>query len=1176
MAGSDDLDVARYDAVRGMAYLSGIQALARLPLDQRRLDAAAGVDTAGFVSGYRGSPLGGLDQELWRLAPRLAAHGIVFKPAINEDLAATAVWGSQQVGLFPGARHQGVFGLWYGKAPGLDRSCDALRHANAAGTSPLGGALLVVGDDPACKSSTLPSASEYALRDLGIPVLAPADVQDVLDFGLFGWALSRFAGCWAALATVTDVADSAGLVDVALARHRFRWPPRIAAPHIRLDDAPLAQESRLALKIELAQAFAAANGIDRVVVDVPTPQLAVVTAGKVYHDVREALGLLGLGSNAALRAAGVRLVKVGMTWPLGSALARQACRGARRVLVVEHKRPLLEQQLRCMPPVGGLAVYGKADLAAANGHGAGHGPLLPAGGELDVRTIAEAIAATLPNGPPDANRLRATALAEEGLADAPEAKTARKPMYCAGCPHNASTQLPAGSRAGAGIGCHYMVQWMGRNTQTVTHMGAEGANWIGQAPFTAEKHLFVNLGDGTFSHSGILAIRAAVAAGVNVTYKVLANDAVAMTGGQPVDGGPTVADIVAQVLAEGVAVVRVVSNDPKRHRRGALPRSVSVFPRHRLSAVQRELRELPGCTVLVYDQACAAELRRRRKRGLAPDPDLRVAINDAVCEGCGDCSRQSNCVAVAPLPTAFGVKRTIDQSACNKDLACLAGLCPALVTLRGAKPRRLDAAAIAADLAERLPAPTIAAATANILIAGVGGTGIVTAAQLLATAAHLDGKPVYALDMTGLAQKGGAVLSHVRVGAAPATRIPACSVDLLLAADILAATSREALTALSPRRTTAVLASGVAPTAEFVLGQPAADAGNPRQRLLPRVRSLRAVDAGGLATRLFGSSAAANVLLLGYAWQLGAVPASRDALRRAIVLNRTAAADNLAAFECGRAAAQDLGLLPAAARGPASVAMQPPPGVPPTLTGRIASRRAHLAVYQDDALAGRYERLVQRLRAAEQAVDPRSTAVAAAVAEGYFKLLAPKDEYEVARLFTASAAAAGRRSQFMARLEREFAPGFSVQLHFGHDMLPWRRGGGERRKLVVGGGWMLPVLRLLARARRWRGTWLDPFRRRPDNRRSRTLLRLFEADYAWLCNHLAPGNLADAAALARLPATIRGFGAVRRQAAEAALAERRRLLARLRRAPVAMPRPTAAPPPGIIAPEAPVRRDAVA
>ena len=1176
---TDDLDGARYDAVGGTAYLSGIQALARLPLDQRRLDAAADLDTAGFVSGYRGSPLGGLDKELWRLAPRLAALGIVFKPAINEDLAATAVWGSQQVGLFPGATRQGVFGLWYGKAPGLDRSCDALRHANAAGTSPLGGALLVVGDDPACKSSTLPSASEYALRDLGIPVLAPADVQDVLDFGLFGWALSRFAGCWAALATVADVADSAGLVDVALARHRFRQPPRAAAPHIRLDDEPLAQEARLALKVVLAQAFAAANGIDRVVVDVPAPQLAVVTGGKVYHDVREAFGKLGLGSTTALRAAGVRLVKVGMTWPLGPTLVRKACRGARRVLVVEPKRPFLEQQLRSALPAG-VAVFGKDPNAAADGEvdGTALSPLLPAAGELDVRTIAEAIAATLPNVRPDSSCLRAGSPA--GAVSAPAANTARKPLYCAGCPHNASTRLPAGSRAGAGIGCHYMAQWMGRDTQTVTHMGAEGANWIGQAPFTVEKHLFVNLGDGTFSHSGVLAIRAAVAAGVDVTYKVLANDAVAMTGGQPVDGGLTVADIVAQVLAEGVAAVRVVSDDPKRHR-GALPRSAPVLPHRRLDAVQRELRDLPGCTVLVYDQACAAELRRRRKRGLAPDPDVRVAINDAVCEGCGDCSRQSNCVAVAPLATALGVKRTIDQSACNKDLACLAGLCPALVTLHGARPKRLDAAAIATDLANRLPTPTVAADGANILLAGVGGTGIVTAAQLLATAAHLDGKPAYTLDMTGLAQKGGAVLSHVRIGDAPATRIPAHETDLLLAADAFAAASREALAAIAPWRTTAVLASHVAPTAEFVLGQPEADADGARERLRRHVRALRTVDTGALATRLFGSSAAANVLLLGYAWQLGVVPASRDALRRAIVANGAAVADNLAAFECGRAAAQDLGLLPAAVREPASVAMQPPPEVPPTLAGRIAARRAWLTAYQDEALAARYEGLVQRLRAAERAVDARSTAVAEAAAEGYFKLLAAKDEYEVARLFTASTRGG---NLFMARLGREFAPGFSVRLHFGHDMLPWRRGGTDRRKVALG-TWVLPVLRLLAWARRWRGTSLDPFRRRPDNRRARALLRLFEADYAWLCDHLAPGNLADAAALARLPAAIKGFGDVRQQAAEAALGERRRLLGRLRGAPLALPpQPTVASAPTrratatdtIIAAEPPVRRDAVA
>ena len=1163
-----DLDSARYDAERGCAYLSGIQALARLPLDQRRLDAAAGLNTAGFVSGYRGSPLGGLDRELWRQAERLRAQRIVFRPAVNEDLAATAVWGSQQVGLFPGARYQGVFGLWYGKAPGLDRSCDALRHANAAGSSPAGGALLVVGDDPACKSSTLPSGSEYALRDLGIPVLVPADVQELLDFGLFGWALSRFAGCWAGMIAVTDVADSAGLVQVDLARHRFRAPPQAVAPHIRLADSPLAQEARLALKAELAEAFAATNRIDRIVADAPKPQLVVVAAGKPYHDVREALARLGLGTPAALRDAGVRLAKVGMAWPLGAAFAAEVCRDARRVLVVENKRPFVEQQLRALLPDAANVVQGKE----------GAQPLLPSCGELDVATIAAALAAALPEGPPDRRYLQAVAADEARLAGTDDMKTARLPMFCAGCPHNASTRVPAGSRAGAGIGCHYMAQWMDRRTATVTHMGAEGANWIGQAPFTSERHLFANLGDGTFFHSGILAIRAAVAAGVNITYKVLANDAVAMTGGQPVDGGLTVADIVAQVQAEGVAAVRVVCDDVSRARRTSLPRSVPIYRREQLDAVQRELRELPGCTVLVYDQTCAAELRRRRKRGLAPDPDVRVAINDAVCEGCGDCSRQSNCVAVAPLPTALGEKRTIDQSACNKDLACLAGLCPALVTLRGAKPKRIATADLGERLAARVPEPTPKATTANILIAGVGGTGIVTVAQVLATAAHLDGKPVYALDMTGLAQKGGAVLSHIRIGDGPATRIPAHGVDLLIAADPLAAVSREALAAIAPGRTRAVLATNVAPTAEFVLGQHRVDSAAAQQRLRERARELRTVDAGGLATRLFGANAAANILLLGYAWQLGAVPVSLPSLRRAIVLNGTAVADNLAAFECGRAAAWDVALLPKAVRSPAAIAMQPPGE--DTLQARVATRSAHLVAYQDAALADRYERLVQRMQSAEQAVAPGSTLLAEAAAEGYFRLLAVKDEYEVARLFTMPIAApdgGDRKSLFMARLGREFAPGFAVTLHFGRDVLPWRTSN-RRGKLAVG-AWVLPLLRLLAEGRRWRGSWFDPLRLRRDSRRARALRRLFEADYAWLANNLSRSNLATAVALAELPASIRGFGAVREAAAEAALAERSRLHARLR-APIngaCVRRPAiVGDAPAIIAADAPARREPVA
>ena len=1155
----EDLDAARYDTASGCAYLSGIQVLVRLLLDRRRLDAAAGLNTAGFVSGYRGSPLGGLDRELWRQATRLSAHDVVFQPGINEDLAATAVWGSQQVGLFPGARCEGVFGMWYGKAPGLDRSSDALRHANAAGTSPAGGALLVVGDDPACKSSTLPNASEYALRDLAIPVLVPADVQEVLDFGLFGWALSRFAGCFAALVVVTDVADSACLVQLGLHRHQHPQPTRSVAPHIRLGDSPVAQEARLALKVELVEALAAAGSVNRVVVDVPKPQLAVVTAGRVYHDVREALARLGLGTEVALRTAGVRLVKLGMTWPLGLALAEQACRDAGRVLVVENKRPFIEQQLKCLLP-GAAAIIGGKE---------GRHAMLPVAGELDVPTVARALAAALPQGPPDRRYLEAVTQTETEVASAADMKTARKPMYCAGCPHNTSTRVPAGSRAGAGIGCHYMAQWMDRDTATVTHMGAEGVNWIGQAPFTSERHVFVNLGDGTFSHSGILAIRAAVAAGVNITYKVLANDAVAMTGGQPVEGGLTVAAIVAQVQAEGVAAVRVVSAQPRRCR-ASLPRTVPVLPRHRLDAVQRELRDHPGCTVLVYDQTCAAELRRRRKHGQARDPDVRVAINDAVCEGCGDCSRQSNCVAVAPLATALGTKRTIDQSACNKDLACLAGLCPALVTLRGAKPKRLDATALGEKLAPRLPLPRPAPGEANILIAGVGGTGIVTLAQLLGTAAKMDGKPIYVLDMTGLAQKGGAVLSHVRIGACPATRIPAQAADLLLAADPLAGASREALAALDPHRTMAVHATHVAPTAEFVLGQPQADAAAATQRLRRRVRTLRTVDARALAVRLFGTTAAANVLLLGYAWQLGAVPVSLAALQRAIRLNGVAVADNLAAFHCGRAAAWDMDLLPKATAD--NVAMQPPTG--DTFADRFAARRAHLVAYQDEALASRYERMVRRVQAAERTVDADSTALAEAVAEGYFRLLAVKDEYEVARLFTmpASMPATGGEMAFAARLGREFAPGFRMTFHFGRDVLPWRRGD-SRRKFSVG-AWALPLLRLLALGRRWRGHWLDPLRLRPENRCAQALRTLFEADYAWLAGNLNAGNLAAATELARLPATIKGFGAVRHRAAQDALAARQRLWTQLLDQPKA--RPLKTPAVRIIAPDAPAPRDAVA
>ena len=1121
------LTMARYGSESDTVYLTGIQALGRLLLDQRRLDVQAGRDTAGFVSGYRGSPLGGLDRELWHLSAELQAHRVVFQPGVNEDLAATAVWGSQQVGLFPGARRDGVFGMWYGKAPGLDRSSDALRHANAAGTSPCGGVLLAVGDDHGCKSSTLPSASEFALRDLGIPVLVPADVQDLLDFGLFGWALSRYAGCWAGLIVLTEVADSALTVTTDLDRHQFVCPPVNESPHIGLGDSPLQQEARLALKQRLAAAFAAANGIDRIVAEPDVANLVVVTAGKTYHDVREALARLGLASSRDIAAAGIRLVKLGMTWPLNAAFVRRIAEDAKRMLVVEEKRAFVEDQLKAILfATHRLEVIGK-------------GGALPVAGTLDVATIASALADVLPQ-PPERRYLQDIDAVQRALDDAQPAKEARKPLFCAGCPHNASTRVPEGSRAGAGIGCHYMAQWMDRATDAVTHMGAEGVNWIGQAPFTDERHIFVNLGDGTYFHSGILAIRAAVASGVNVTYKVLANDAVAMTGGQPVDGSLTVADIVAQVYAEGVAAVRVVSDEPQRHQDVPFP----VAPRSRLDAVQRELRTTPGCTVLIYEQTCATELRRRRKRGMAPAPDVRVVINDAVCEGCGDCSRQSSCVAVVPLDTEYGTKRSIDQSACNVDLSCLAGFCPAFVTLRGAKLKRATPDRAALDeLGSRLPVPQAQADAADILIAGVGGTGVVTISQLLGTAAHLDGKFAATLDMTGLAQKGGAVFGHVRIAprsAAPAvTGVPAAAADLLLAADLVTAASRESLSLVSPTRTLAVASAYVAPTAEFVLTQRRERRRSDlEQRLRKRVARLTTVDANGMAQALFGTSTTANVVLLGHALQSGAIPVSLASLQQAIILNGVAVADNLAALDIGRAVAHDAAALPDAAKPRRSAAMQPPASR--SLDERVAVRRNFLVAYQDEALAVRYAELVDTVRMAEQRVEPSSTALAEAVAEGYFKLLAIKDEYEVARLFTSSTSATG--TSFAEKLAAQFEPGFELAFHFAPSWLA-RRGDNGRPGKVAFGGWILPVLRLLAAMRRLRGSWLDPFRYSKDHRLARELLRLFEADFQAIAVGLNPRNLPVAIALAHLPATIRGFGPVQEEAATAALARRERLVA---------------------------------
>ncbi|MCY3811027.1 MAG: indolepyruvate ferredoxin oxidoreductase family protein [Gammaproteobacteria bacterium] len=1117
---------SRYTSEPGSAYLTGIQALARLPIDQRRLDVVAGLDTAGFVSGYRGSPLGGLDRELWQQKPLLAEHGVVFQPGVNEDLAATAVWGTQQVGLFPGARHQGVFGLWYGKTPGLDRSMDAVRHGNAAGSSPYGGVLLAVGDDHGCKSSTMPGASEFALRDLNIPVLAPADVQDVLAYGLFGWALSRYAGCWASLIVVTDIADSAMSVDIDLEAFRFHQPNAERDVHIRLADSPLAQEERMARKLTLATEFARDNRIDRMVASPRAPRLAVVSAGKAYADVREALAGLGMASDRQIAEAGIRLAKVGMTWPLSPEFVGEVCRDADRVLVVEEKRSFLEDQMKSIL-FERTGVFGRPG-ARLIGKGA-----FPASGEISAAMIATAVSALF-----KAERIEPSR--NGAAAGGKPAKELRMPLYCAGCPHSVSTRVPTGSRAIAGIGCHYMAQWMDRDTYTPTQMGGEGANWIGQAPFTDEDHVFVNLGDGTYFHSGILAIRAAVAAGVNVTYKLLVNDAVAMTGGQPMDGPLTLADMVAQVRAERVQAIKVVSDTPQQHRK----LDVDVLPRAALDAAQRELRDTAGCTVLIYEQTCATELRRRRKRGSVQDPDVRLVINDAVCEGCGDCSVQSNCVAVAPLETEFGTKRGIDQSACNKDLSCLAGFCPSFVTVTGARPKRLSVDMDRVDALRRdLPAPAPAAEAANIVVAGIGGTGVVTVSQLLGTAAHLDGLFVSTLDMTGLAQKGGAVISHVRMSPADAphspTRIPAGAADLVIAADLVTLAGQDTRALLSPARTVAAVNTHVAPTAEFVLQQqnrPVKAA-----TLMGVARSatskLEALDAQALSLGLFGTATCANVLLLGFAYQHGTVPVSVSALERAIALNGVAVADNLAALHYGRAMAHDPARVPSSARGRRET-MQPPRSG--TLRDRIARRRAFLVRYQDEALAMRYEALLDRVLDAEAKVFPGSEVLAAAVADSAFSLYAVKDEYEVARLFTERAM--GDHADFATKLASQFEPGFRIKYNLAPPFLAHLRDRSGRPRKIAVGGWMTPVLRVLAKMRRWRGTALDVFRALPERKLERELRMRFEADVATVVESLTVGNYEIAVALMRLPANVKGFGPVKEKAARVALENRERLL----------------------------------
>jgi indolepyruvate ferredoxin oxidoreductase len=1114
----------KYARDHGRVFISGTQALVRLPLMQLERDRAAGRDTACYITGYRGSPLAGLDRQLAAAKPFFDGKPIVFQPGLNEDLAATAVWGTQQAGLNGPAKHAGVFAMWYAKGPGVDRSGDALRHGNLAGSAPLGGVLLLAGDDHTCESSTTCHQSEFAFADAMIPVLNPADVQEIIDFGLHGWALSRYSGCWVALKCVKDNVEATASVAIDPGRVAIRIPSDHVVPAnglgIRWPDTPQDQEARLhEHKLAAAQAFCRANALDRVVIDGPAARLGIATTGKSYSDVRQALDLLGLDDEAAA-AAGIRLFKIGMSWPLEPRAASAFADGLDLVMVVEEKRSLIEIQLKELlyGRPGAPRIVGKRDEQGAG--------LLPSAGALDPAQIAAAIARHL------GRSVTASSTSAPG-----RDLLQRGVHFCAGCPHSSSTRLPEHSRGYCGIGCSGMVQFMDRGTAGLTQMGGEGLSWVGEAPFAKDAHVFQTLGDGTYYHSGLLAIRAAVASHTNITFKILFNDAVAMTGGQSHDGPLTVQAITRQVHAEGVARVVVVSDEPHKYgagKRGFAP-GVTIHGRDELDAVQRRLRETPGTTVLVFDQVCATEKRRRRKRGLAPAAARRLFIYDPVCEGCGDCGVQSNCTAIVPLETPLGRKRAIDQFACNTDFSCTAGFCPSFVTITGGRPRAGKAGVLEAPFAA-LPEPRRPALDRpySIVIAGIGGTGVVTVGALVGMAAHIEGKGCGVLDMTGLAQKGGSVWTHIKIGATQeairAIRAAPGGADLVLGCDLVVAASGQTRALLRRGASSVVLNTAAVMPGEFTRKPDLAFPGAQMRAAIEAsagVPQVHAVDAGAIARALFGDSITVNMFMLGYAWQKGLVPVGARALEEAIRLNGTSVAQTSAAFLWGRRAAHD----PAAVMRLITVA--PPSAL--TLDDTIRSHVEFLTEYQDAAYARRYAALVGAARAREHALMPGSTRLTEAVARNAFKLLACKDEYEVARLYS--------RPEFARKLAEQFAGDYRIAFNLAPPLLaPRDRATGLPRKISFG-PWLLTAFRLLARARRLRGTPFDPFGWTSERRAERALVGWYEELVGEIIADLSPGNHDLAVELASLPAGIRGFGHVKQKAIARAKARERELRA---------------------------------
>jgi indolepyruvate ferredoxin oxidoreductase len=1128
----------KYQVGSDRYFLTGSQALVRLPLLQRELDVAAGLNTAGYISGYRGSPLGGVDIQMWQAKKRIEAAHIVFRPGVNEELAATAIWGTQQLPHLRGAKYDGVFAYWYGKGPGVDRSGDVFRHANYAGTDRNGGVLAMAGDDHGCKSSTVPHQSELALMAASMPILVPADIADILDFGLHGWAMSRWSGRWIGFKLVGDVMDSSASVAFELNDFRIRLPDgphpdaglRVADLGGRIPALPLDQEARtVALGLPAAQAYARANGLDRTILNPIGARLGIVTAGKSYQDTRQAFADLGMAEPP-----GVRLLKLALTWPVDPETIRRFARGLDEIIVVEEKSPLIETQLRDI-------LYDAPDRPRILGKRDAQGqPYLKAHGEFSATEIALALAPRIAQYA-DSESLRAHTTRLRDNQDAiarAEVAAARKPYFCSGCPHNTSTKVIDGSRALGGIGCHTLAVWMDRSTDSFSQMGGEGAAWSGQAPFTEENHVFANMGDGTYYHSGAMAIRAAVASGVNITYRILFNDAVAMTGGQPVDGPINVPMITRQVKAEGAVTVVVVTDEPEKYEDVTdLAPGTEVHHRHELDQVSRRLRDTPGCTVLVYDQTCASEKRRRRKRGTFPDPAKRSFINAAVCEGCGDCSRASNCLSVQPLETPLGTKRVIDQSTCNKDFSCVDGFCPSFVTVHGAEPKK-RARVTPEDFGLPIPQPAPLDRPWNILVTGIGGTGIVTIGALIGMAAHLDGKHVTVLDQTGLSQKAGGVTSHIRLAASAASlhglKVNRMGADLLLACDMVVAASKDSLATYASGVTHAVLNTHETPTGDFVLDTTTRLPSAQLRRSIAAAIGSEAIDqfdATAIATNLMGDSIATNPFLLGYAWQKGHIPLSLDSLLRAIELNGTAVEANKAAFAWGRCAAHDLARVHAAA----GLATETPE--PPTLDDIIATRAAHLTQYQSRRYARRYTALVARVREAEGRLTSGGTALTEAVAKGYHKLLAYKDEYEVARLYASK--------EFRAQLAEQFEDPKRIEFHLAPPLLAKRDPHTGHLVKQTYGPWLLTAFGLLQRLRVLRGTRLDIFGRTEERHMERALITEYEATIETILAHLTPATLATATALAALPDKIRGFGHVKERNARAAAAERTRLLEKL-------------------------------